>query len=145
MITFAQIAAESQSPALTDEQTLVLQMLVKQFPPYINAVGLWPALADVLAEEVATPTVKTQALKAVLTALGDIPAIVVESQGRAEAPSFFSTKSNWYALAQDVLNILYDLPINLGSQSFALTQKHIQDMVIKDDLIIVEDDSGRRY
>lgn len=130
MITQAQILAEAITPALTDEQVLNLTLLVKQYPGYISNLGFFTDLDGELALEVATPTVKTRALKAVLTALGNLPTLVVESQGRDTSPAHFSTVENWASLAIDVLNVLYDVPAGLlGSQSFALTRKPLAGLI----------------
>lgn len=132
MITQAQIDAEEFGTALTDKQVLVLILLVRRYPAYYNYPGRYPSLEDKLAAEESVPTVLTAALKAVLTQLGAIPAIVVESSGDANAQSFFSTKDNWVELAQDVLDIMYKIPMIVGSQSFAIAQRDILGMVIKD-------------
>ena len=145
MITTAQINAEDFTTALTPRQVLVLTMLVKRYPPYYNAVGRYPVLANKLAAEVATPTVLTAALKAVLTQLGIIPAFVVESQGSAEAQSFFSTVQNWNELAQDVLDIMYEIPFASGAQSYAIAQRRTEKIVLKDRVIFTRDETGRRY
>lgn len=136
MITPDQIGAENFTTALTDTQVVILTLLVKQYPVYVQNLGLFGDLAGELALEVATPTVKTQALKAVLTALNNLPEIVVESQGRSSAPSHFSVNENWNALALDVLNIFYDIPAGLLTrQSFALTQKPVQNsLLLTDDM-----------
>lgn len=145
MITLTQIDAESLTPPLTDTQTLALTMLVKQYERYRNAIGIWPNITDRLVAEQVFATVKTQALKAILTQLEVIPALVVESSGSAEAQSFFSTKQNWDALAQDVLDTLYDVPIVIGPQNFAIAQRTIQKAILKDSLLISDNDAGRRY
>ena len=138
MITPTQIAAQTISPALTDVQVQNLLLLVKQYPTYVANLALFPDLAGELALEQDTPTVKTQALKAVLAALDELPEIVVESQGRDTAPSHFSVNENWNSLALDVLNLLYDIPAGLASgQSFALTSPKVEKMLIKDDMILV--------
>jgi hypothetical protein len=124
----AQIQAESQTPALTEEQVLNLLLLVRAYPPYIQAVGRYPDLAGLLEAERMTPTVKTMALKAVLTALGKLPKEVVEAQGTDKAPSFFSSTQNWGALALDTLNVLYDLPITTGPTRFVLVQPSHYDL-----------------
>lgn len=145
MITLAQITAEAQTPALTAEQQLALETLVKAYPGYSNAVGRWPLLSAKIDAEQATPTVKTKGLKAVLTALNDLPEVVVESSGSDKSPSYFTTQANWNALAQDVLNMLYELPIILGQQSFVLVQRRVQDITLNDGIILRSDKTGRRY
>lgn len=142
MLTPAQIAAETTSPALTDEQVLNLSLLVKQYSVYVRNLGLFPDLAAKLEAEQTTPTVKTQALKAVLTALGDLPELVVESQGSDTRPSHFTTKENWDSLALDVLNTLYVIPAGLlNHQSFAVTVPSVEKFLINDDLLSVKHDS----
>ena len=142
MITPTQIAAQSSSPALTDVQVQNVLLLVKQYPVYVQNLALFPDLAGELALEQDTPTVKTQAIKAVLAALDELPEIVVESQGRDSAPSHFSVNENWNALALDILNTLYELPAGLTSrQSFALTSPKVEKMLIEDDLILVGQNS----
>lgn len=145
MITLAQIDAEAQSPTLTDSQVLALTMLVKQYERYRYAIGIWPNLADKLAEEQTTATVKTQALKAVLTQLETIPALVVETSGNSDAQSFFSTKLNWDSLAQDVLDTLYDIPVTIGPQNFAIAQRTAQGTTLKDSAILREEATGRIF
>src|SRR4051812_12027576 len=107
MITQAQIDNEEFTTPLTEQQVLILQLLVKRYPAYYNAAARYPLLGEKLALEVASPTVKTAALKAILTQLGILPSFVVESQGSADAQSYFSTTQNWQELAQDVLDTLY--------------------------------------
>ena len=145
MITQAQIDAEEYDTPLTENQVMVLNLLVKRYPAYYNAVGRYPLLGDKLAEEVAVPTVKTAALKAILTQLGLIPAFVVESQGSADAQSFFSTTQNWQELAQDVLDTLYEVPIVTGAQSYAIAQRRTEQIAIKDRVILKPSETGRRW
>lgn len=145
MITLAQIQAEEFVTALTAQQVLCLEMLVKRYPPYYNAVGRYPLLGDKLTEEVSVPTVKTAGLKAVLTQLGIIPAFVVESSGTDTEPSFFSTTQNWAELAQDVLDILYEIPIVMGAQSYSIAQRRTESIVLKDRTIFRRDETGRRF
>lgn len=142
MITPDQLEAETILPALTDVQVQNILLLVKQAPVYVNNLPLFPDLVGELQAQVDTPTVITQGLKAVLTALNELPAEVVESQGRDTAPSHFTTPENWNALALDVLNLLYDLPAGLVSrQSFALTQHKLETGLITDDSYAVARDS----
>ncbi len=130
MITPGQIGAESLTPVLTDEQIMNLTLLVKQYPGYRANLGLFTDLQGELEKEQTTATVKTKGLKAVLTALGKLPSLVVESQGRSDAPAHFSTEENWASLAIDVLNLLYDFPAGLlGNQSFALTRKPLGGLI----------------
>jgi hypothetical protein len=145
MITHAQIVAESITPALTEQQVMTLSLLVKKYPPYRDASGMWPNFADKLAEEVVTPTVKTQALKAVVTALGKIPAIVVESNGTDQSQSHFSTTDNWWELAELVLNTLYDVPVATGRQSVAVVPVRITDLTLRERTTILPRDTGRRF
>lgn len=142
MLTPAQIDAESQTPALTESQVLNLTLLVKQYALYVRNLGLFSNLAEKLQAEVDTPTVKTKVLKAVLTALGELPELVVESQGSDTRPSHFTTKENWDSLALDVLNTLYELPAGLlVHQSFAVTVPTVEKFLINDDLLTVGRDS----
>lgn len=142
MITPDQIGAETITPALTSEQVQNLKLLVKQYPVYANNLPLFADLNGELQAEVDTPTIITQGLKAVLTALNELPALVVESQGRDTAPSHFSTQENWNSLALDVLNLLYDLPAGLmARQSFALTKKKLETGLLTDDTLAVARDS----
>jgi hypothetical protein len=144
MLTVAQILAENLTP-ITDEQALALEILVKQFGPYRSQSGLWPNFATKVAAEQSVPTVKTKGLKAALTQLAKLPPIVVESEGSGSSRSFLSTKQNWDMLAQDVLDILYEVPIATGATMIAVAQRRIQGMVIDDDMIIRRENSGRRY
>lgn len=142
MITPTQLDAESILPPLTEAQVQNLTILVKQYPVYANNMPLFADLEGELAAEVAVPTIVTQGLKAVLTALDAIPPLVVESQGRDIAPSHFSTVENWYALALDVLNLLYDIPAGIMSrQSFALTKNRLETGLILDNTLLVAQDS----
>lgn len=135
MLTPAQIAAQSPTPALTPVQVMNLTLLVKQYPLYAMNLALFPDLAGELAAEVATPTVITQALKAVLAAVDDLPEVVVESQGRDTAPAHFTTNENWNALALDVLNLFYDIPAGIMTrQSFALAQRKVENILLVDDM-----------
>lgn len=145
MLTLAQINAENFSVALTDEQELNLSLLVKKYPPYREAAGMWPGFADKLAAEKATPTVKTKALKAVLTALGTIPSIVVESNGTANSQSHFSTTENWYEYAELILNTLFDVPVATGRTSVAVVPVRVTDLVINERVYLNQKDTGRRY
>ena len=145
MITLAQINAETLDP-MTDEQVLALELLVKRFKGYYTAIGFWPQLSERLRAEQDVPTVKTQALKAVVTALGDLPEIVVESEGQRNSPGFFATRDNWDALAMDTLNILYDKPAYVMSvQKFGVVNKPVQGATIKDDVWLPESKTGRKY
>lgn len=145
MLTQAQIDAEEFVTPLTDKQVLTLTMLVKRYPAYYNAIGRYPLIADKLAAEVAVPTVSTAGLKAVLTQLGKIPAFVVESQGSAQSQSFFSSVHNWEELAQDVLDILYEVPMVLGARSYGIAQRKTEGLVLKDRVILRQNETGRRY
>jgi len=145
MITLTQINAENFTTALTDEQVLNLTLLVKKYPPYRDASGMWPDLAGKLADEQGTPTVKTKALKAVLTALGTIPSIVVESNGNEQAQSHFSTTENWYEYAELILNTLYEIPIATGRTSVAVVPAKITDLTLYERSYIKPSDTGRRY
>jgi hypothetical protein len=146
MITWAQLNAESQTPALTDEQILILTLLVKQYRPYRDNYGRWPSLAVKLATEQTTPTVLTKGLKAVLTQLGVIPPFVVESSGSSESQSFFSTVQNWEALAQDVLDLIFENPVPTSSgRSFAIAQRKTEKIALRDRVILKPGETGRRY
>jgi hypothetical protein len=135
MILPVQVAAQTVLPALTDVQVQNVLLLVKQYAVYIRNLGLFPDLAGKLADEQVLPTVKTQFVKAVLAALDELPEVVVESQGRDTAPALFTTKDNLDALALDVLNLFYDLPAGLlSAQSFALTQKKVETLLLADDM-----------
>ena len=134
MLTPVQIAAQELTPALTDTQIMNLMLLVKQYPVYVHNLGLFPGLEAKLIEEQGTATVKTLALKAVLAAVDELPEVVVESQGRDTAPSHFTTRDNWNALALDVLNLFYSVPADLARQSFALAQRPVENILIADDM-----------
>ena len=139
MITVAQITAETMLPALTDEQVLILKNLIKQYDVYASAWSVWPDLDDAIDDEVATPTVKTRALKAVLTQLGLTPNIEVESQGTADSESYYSTKRNWDRLAQDALNFLFDLPVSsaYGWINFmSIPKTKIKNLTLNDSTLI---------
>lgn len=135
MLTPLQLSAQTVLPALTPTQVMNLMLLVKQYPVYLWNMGLFPGLEAELAQEVATPTIITQALKAVLAAVDELPEIVVESQGRDTAPSHFSVNENWNALALDVLNLFYAIPAGvMHRQSFALAQRKVQNLLLDDDM-----------
>lgn len=142
MLTQAQIAAENFSTALDEGQVLTLTMLVKQYGVYASNSGLWPNFATVLQAEVDTPTVKTQGLKAVLTQLNKIPAFNVESSKNQQ---YFSTKANWDTLAQDVLDILFDVAVSVSAQSVAVAQRPVQNLLLHDNTIMPRSKTGRRY
>lgn len=142
MLTPDQIAGQSSTPALTDDQILNLMLLVKRYPVYVGNLGLFPDLAGELATEQGTPTVKTKALKAVLAAVNELPEVVVESQGKDTAPSHFTTNENWNNLALDVLNLFFDVPAGaLSRQSFALAQRKVENILIADDMDLMFKDS----
>lgn len=145
MLTQAQINAENNTVALTDEQVMNLSLLVKKFPPYRDAPGLWPNLAVKLSQEQTGMTVKTKALKAVLTALGKLPTIVVESSGTSESTSHFSTVENWYDFAEIVLNVLYDIPVPFGRTTVSVVPAKITDLTLVERSVIRRSDTGRRY
>lgn len=144
MITVAQITAEDLT-AISEIQQRALMGLIEQYQPYADAPGRWPSLEDKIGAEMATPTVKTRALKAVLTALGRLPAIVVESQGQVSSPSMFATKENWDTLAFDALNILYGKSIILGPQTIGVIKRSTESMTQKDRTVFKESETGRRY
>ena len=122
-----------------------LLLLVKQYPVYVNNLALFPDLAGKLALEKATPTVKTQALKAVLAQVDALPVLVVESQGSTDEPAHFSTLENWHSLALDVLNLMYVLPAGLMShQSFAVTSPKAEKFLIRDDMHKIARNSLRK-
>lgn len=142
MIIPTQVAAQTILPALTEVQVENVLLLVKYCPIYVRNLGLFPDLEGELATEVATPTVKTQFIKAVLAALDELPEVVVESQGRVSAPSHFTTNENWNALALDVLNLFYATPAGFSSnQSFSLAQRRVEDLILDDDMDAVLRDS----
>jgi len=142
MLTIDQIDAEAITPALTVTQQKNLQLLVNQYAGYAGSLAQYSSFQTRLQAEVDTPTETTQILKAVITALAVLPPLVVESSGSTDRPSFFTTKSNWDALAQDVLDALFpELPnLAYGSQRFALAQRRVPPLV-KEDINIVR---GRR-
>lgn len=146
MLTQTQINAESDTPAITDEQIAALLGLVRQYQPYQDSgAGLWPQLEEKLAAEKDTPTIITKVLKAVLTALDALPSIVVESSGQRNSPSFFETKANWDALAQDVLNAFFKARVVIGPYGYGLVQKPIQDALRRESVIIRQRKTGRRF
>lgn len=124
MLPTTLIADETQDP-LTSVQVLALQNLVKEYRAYRAAIGRWPQLSLKLEAERVAPTVKTQALKAVLTLLEDVPAISVQSEGSDEAKSYYATLDNRELLAQEVLNTLYEIPITVGQSTYVLVQRKI--------------------
>lgn len=124
MITIEQITAEPMT-ALSPQQVLALRMLVQSYDEYRKNLGVYPDFLGEVAKEVALPTERTQGLRAVLTALSRLPRLKVESQGTDKSPSFFSTKQNWDTLAQDALNVLYELPIYSGDIRFVVVQPNI--------------------
>lgn len=146
MLTPSMITAGSAT-TLTDEEVLNLLLLVKHSSYYTMAQGLFTDLSDKLAEEKANPTVITKALHAVLTQLDTLPAEVVESQGRTTSPTFFATKENWNDLALDVLMLFYDNPAMLGLQSWAVAQRPVENLVLKDNVFetMKQSKTGRRY
>lgn len=128
MLTPSMIGAETISPALTTGQKLNLMILVRHaYPTY---AATWDAaLSGYIDAEIVTPTVKTQALKAVLTQLDVLPAEDVESQGESSSPTFFSTSVNWRSLALDILVIFNIQTAGVGSQqSWGLVQRTIADV-----------------
>lgn len=146
MITLTQINAENFTTPLTDEQVLNLSLLVKKFPPYRDNSPLWPNLSGKLVAEQSVPTVKTKALKAVLTALGAVPSIVVESHGTDTSQADFSTNENWWELAELILNTLYEVPFATGRRSYAVVPVKITDLTLKERFVIRPiTDTGRRY
>lgn len=117
MLTPDMIEAENFTTALTSTQKINLELLVRgAFPAYAT---IWATqLQDGLVYEMATPTERTRALKAVLTQLNELPAEDVESQGDVNSPTFFSTQQNWKSLAIDVFNVF-------GIQIAGYQQSHI--------------------
>lgn len=125
MITVEQINAEPLT-ALTEEQQLALELLVRSYKPYREGVGRWPDVSAKIDAEQEVPTVKTKALRAVLTALSKLPRLVVESSGSEKSQSFFSTKLNWDELALAVLDTLYSVPVVVNSErSIYVFQRNI--------------------
>lgn len=147
MITQAQIDAQNFTTALTPNQVMVVTMLVKRYLVKYNAVSQYSTLGTKLQDEVDTPTVVTSAIKAVLAILGGVPTLVVESSGSDDSRSFFSTVLNWEELAQDILNVLYENPIPVGTatQSFAIAQRRTEQIALKDRVILTENETGRRW
>ncbi len=149
MITPAQIEAEVVVPevplTLTQVENLIL--LVKQFGPYASAPSRWPNLRVKLNAELATPTVLTPILKAVLTAVNNLPEVTDESQGQEGSPGFFSVKANWDALAIDVLNAMYETSAALGPSPYgtALVRRPTESLAQKDRQYLYESETGRRY
>lgn len=144
MLTLAQITAET-TVAITDEQVLSLLLLIKNWPVYRSQPIMWPNLETTIRAEQSVPTVKTKALKAALTALGKLPKIVVESSGTADSQSHFSTNENWWALASDVLDILYDVPLATGRTSYAVVQRTIADIALEEAFFVTAKQTGKRY
>lgn len=142
MLTLAQIQAELTT-ALSPEEKMAIMLLIKGSPEYYQAVGRWPLLEGTIDAETTLPTVKTPALRAILKILGQLPSIVVESNGSDTEPGYFSTPSNWRSLAVEALNVLYDIPVILGSQSFVLVQRRIANIKLSDSSIIDADKIGR--
>jgi hypothetical protein len=134
MLTPSMIDNESIDPALTEDQKLNLQLLVRgAYPQYVD---LWDTqLETYLDGEIVTPTVRTKSLKAVLTQLDALPAEDVESQGDVDSPTFFSTTQNWRGLALDVLNV-FKIRVALGHQSWGLQQRTIDDLTLVDPNVI---------
>lgn len=128
MITPDLIIAESMTPALSEAQKIVLLMLVRQYEPYKKSPGLWPDVEDLITQEQGTPTAKTMALKAVLTAMNKLPALTVESEGSDKRKTFFSTKQNWQAFGEDILSILYETNSALTDVTFAVVHRTAKDL-----------------
>ncbi len=128
MITPALILNETMTPALSEAQKLVLLMLVRQYEPYKKSPGLWPDVEGLLDAEQSVPTVKTQALKAVLTSMSVLPGLVVESEGTDKQKTFFSTKQNWQAYGEDILTVLFETNSALSEVSFAVVHRTTKDM-----------------
>lgn len=127
MITQAQIQVET-TDALTDEQVLSLELLVKQSAVYVRSPGYWPDLNTRLIAEKASPSVKTKGLKAVITAANILPGLVVETDG----DTVFTTPSNWNALALDVLNLLYDTMYIGPNNNYRLVQRPTENLLLTD-------------
>lgn len=137
MITQEQITAETLTP-LTDIQQLALETLIKAYKPYRDSGGLiWANLSGEIAKEKSAPTVRTQGLKAVLTALSQLPSLVVESSGSDKAQSFFSTKLNWDELALNALDILYPNSIGIGVSSGGNNLRVVQRNVVLNNRTLV--------
>lgn len=131
MITVEQINVEiiedgdGNPVPLTEEQQLTLEMLVKNYDGYAKNTAVWPGLSAKIDAEQVTPTVKSKALKAVLTAYSKLPKLKVESQGTDKRQSYFSTKDNWDELAKDVLNVLFELPVVSNGTSLLVFQRSV--------------------
>jgi hypothetical protein len=153
MLTLEQIRDESNATELEDEEVLALENLIKSYDGYARNLPVYPNLSATIAKErpsvtqspAGAITVKTKGLRAVLTALGELPPVVVESNGTDKASSYFSTSSNWGALAQDALNILYEIPLGSIGRNFVLVQRRVQDLVLNDNQILKTQHTGRRY
>lgn len=142
MLTLTQINAETDT-GLTEEHQMVLEMLVKAYPEYRQAPWRYANLsATIDTVQANQPSPKIKALKAVVTALGGIPSLVVESQGTDKAPSFFSTVSNWRELAQTVLDLLYEVPYVAGPQGYIVVQRRIEDLIISDSGTVIITNCG---
>lgn len=144
MLTETQISAETLDP-LTATQKQALLGLVRQYPPYMKASGRWPSLEQKIDTEITTPTVKTQALKAVLTQLNALPSLVVESDGTTNSPGRFTTPENWEALALDVLNVLYVGPTYLGSHYVGVVKRPTESLVQRDRTNFTPRETGKRW
>lgn len=144
MLTVAQIDAETQDP-LTDSQVVSLLNIVRRYKVYAMEQGKWPDLEGKLNTEQLTPTVKTQALKAVLTAVAKLPSLVVETNGTDTDRSYFSTRLNWEEAAIDILNILYKVPAVIGRTGIIAVRKTVKDLTQREDIYLTDRDTGRRY
>jgi hypothetical protein len=144
MITPDQLAVETTDPISETQETNLL-LLVRQFGPYIKYTGRWPQLEEKLAEERATPTERTRALRAILTALNDLPPIDAESQGSEGSPGFFSVKRNWDILAQDVLNTFYRHSAWVGPETVGVVKRRINSAQMEDRYYVDGYDTGKIY
>ncbi len=134
MIKVEQIDQYDLEP-LTPSQVLTLTKMVRRYKYYRDNIGVYTKLGDKLQEEVDTPTVKTQALKAVLAIYSTLPNLSVVTSPTEKSNSTFSSPVNWDELAQDVLDIFYDPEAVFGSMntnSWLVVQRRIPSLIIDD-------------
>jgi hypothetical protein len=145
----AAVAADPESAggphALTEGEQLLLENLVKNYSVYQQLKPMFPDLPAKIDAEQLAPSAITWFLKAVLTALNELPPVNAESQGTDKSPGFFSAKTNWGELAQDVLNQFYDSPQAAAHRSYVVFQRRIQDIALRDSSILRSDKTGRIY
>lgn len=130
---------------LTYGDQLLLENLVKNYPVYVQNVGLFPDFSIKIDGEQAAPTDKTYMLRAILEALNNLPEVDADSEGSDKQPGFFSTTRNWSALAQDTLNLFYNVPVGLARQSYGVFNKPVQDRLTLDNILLPPSKTGKRY